>query len=225
MERRRYEGETVDNTLSTVLVGWDTSRYSEAGKGWLPAVEYEALAGRELTPSLLEPITRVEETHPVSFTSHGSGKFSWAFSQNFGGFAELNVPARGFTNTTLTVQVGEERDPSGWPTNGHGWGTGDGHLSWKLRGTEKLEILRPTFMFTGLQFIGKHRSSTVCSVEVSKQSPRSTDKNPSPTDKIGPRAHFGQACRAGQRRCHRRPSTACEVIPLPRCQAGIRSAS
>eukprot|EP01047_Picozoa_sp_COSAG01_P077858 COSAG01_NODE_14176_length_1487_cov_1.286023_2_plen_217_part_00 len=155
MERRRYEGETVDNTLSTVLVGWDTSGYREAGKGWLPAVEYEALAGRELTPSLLEPITRVEEIHPVSFTSHGSGKFSWAFSQNFGGFAELNVPARGFTNTTLTVQVGEERDPSGWPTNGHGWWTGDGHLSWKLRGTEKLEMLRPTFMFTGLQFIGE----------------------------------------------------------------------
>jgi hypothetical protein len=148
-----YSGETVDNTISGELDGWDTSDYSEAGKGWLPAVAYDALAGRELTPTLLEPITRVEEIQPVNFSSHGGGRFVWAFPQNFGGFAELDVPAVGFANTTLTVQIGEEKDATGWPTNGHGWWTGDGHLSWKLRGTEAVETLRPTFMFMGFQYL------------------------------------------------------------------------
>ena len=105
----------MDNTLSAELDGWDTLAYRDACKGWLPAVEYDALTGRELTPTLLEPITRVEEIKPVNFSAHGGGKFAWAFPQNFGGFAELDVPAFGFANTTLSVTIGEEQDASGWP--------------------------------------------------------------------------------------------------------------
>ncbi len=148
-----YSGEIVDNTLSTELDGWATSDYSEAGKSWLPTVTYDALAGREITPTVLEPIIRVEEIKAVHFASHGGGRFAWGFPQNFGGFAELDVPALGFSKTTLTVQIGEEQDATGWPTNGHGWWTGDGQLSWTLRGTEAVETLRPTFMFMGFQYI------------------------------------------------------------------------
>lgn len=138
-----YSGESVDNTLSTELDEWDTVGYSTTDKGgWLPVMKYDALEGRELTPTLLEPIIRVEEIKPSNFSSHGGGKFAWGFPQNFGGFAELDVPSTGFTNTTLTVQIGEEQDATGWPTNGHGWWTGDGHLSWRLRGTETIETLR-----------------------------------------------------------------------------------
>ena len=64
------------------------------------------------------------------------------------------MPATGFGNTTLAVTVGEEADPSGWPTNGRAtWWASDGTLRWKLRGAT-VETIRQTFMFMGFQFIG-----------------------------------------------------------------------
>ena len=152
-----YQGERVDNTLSAELDGWDTVAYSESGKSWLPAVEYTALTGRALTPTLLEPVTRHGSAplKPSKFISHGGGQFAWHFDQNFGGYAELDVPAAGFANTTLTVTVGEEVDANGLPTNGRatGWWENDGTLHWTLRGKQK-ETIRQTFMFMGFQYIG-----------------------------------------------------------------------
>ena len=98
-----------------MLDGWDTIQYAVAGKGWAPAVVYTALAGRQLTPTPLDPIVRVAELRPVAFRSHGNGRYSWAFPQKFGGYAELDVPSAGFVKTTLVVQVGEVLDASGWP--------------------------------------------------------------------------------------------------------------
>ena len=57
-----YLGETVDNTLSPEVDGWDTTGYSEAGKHWQPAVAYTALAGRQLAPASLGPIVRLVST-------------------------------------------------------------------------------------------------------------------------------------------------------------------
>ena len=149
----RYLGEIVDNTLSPELDGWDTIGYSEPGKHWAPAVPYTALVGRQLVPTPLDPIVRLGPLAPGSFTAHGGGRFSWGFDQNFAGFTELDVPATGFANTTLIVEVGEETDAAGWPSNGHSWWSADGTLRWTLRG-ERRETLRQTFMFMGFQFIG-----------------------------------------------------------------------
>ena len=70
-----YTGETVDNTWSRSLDGWDSREYSTAN-GWEAAVEYTALAGRELTPTMLEPVTRHgPPLAPVKFISHGGGRY------------------------------------------------------------------------------------------------------------------------------------------------------
>jgi len=103
-------------------------------------------------PALLEPIVRLTSLKPVKFFDLGGGKYSWAFEQNYGGYAELDVPGAGFSNATLTMHVGEETDGNGSATNGRSWWQNMGRLSWTLRG-EKVETLRQTFMFMGFQYV------------------------------------------------------------------------
>ena len=148
-----YQGEVVNNMKSADLDKWDTISYSTLAPDWSPAVPYAGLAGRQLTPTPIDPIVRLPTLKPVRFFDLGGGKYSWDLGQNFGGYAELDVPAKGFANTTLTVRVGEETDGSGGVSNGRSWWSNMGTLVWTLRGEEEIETLRQTFMFMGFQYL------------------------------------------------------------------------
>ena len=146
-----HEGETVHNDMAAALAGWDSLGFDDSQ--WAPAVPYDGLAGRALTPALLNPAGTV--THPgrlpaAGFWDLGNGSYSWSFPSNFAGFVEVTVNASGFKNSTLRLFGGELTDGKGAVIN-------QLHVNlqvfWRLAGLTA-EIISPTFVFFGAQYFG-----------------------------------------------------------------------
>jgi len=146
-----YKGETVYNDRIAAFAGWDSLDFDDSA--WVPAAAYHNLAGRALTPALMNPVGTV--TSPgrlpaVGFWDLGNGNFSWKFAQNFAGSVEVTVDATGFANTTLRLFGGELSDGKGGVINQLLVNT---QVIWRLAGLKE-EVIAPTFVFFGAQYFG-----------------------------------------------------------------------
>ena len=146
-----YGGETVHNDAGAALAGWDSLGFDDSS--WAPAAPYGGLAGRALTPSLVDPVGELALPRGVpaaAFWDLGKGAYSWAFPKNFAGGVAVTVDARGFANATLRLHGGELTDGKGAVINQLRSNT---QVFWRLAGLQG-EVVAPTFIFFGAQFFG-----------------------------------------------------------------------